>query len=383
MRFALNDEQQELKRAAAGFLGEHASSERVRAAMDSDARCDEDLWKRLGAEMGWPAVVIPEEYGGLGLGHVELAVLMEEMGAALVCAPFFSTVCLAAQCLLEAGDESQKQAHLPGIAAGETIATLALTEAGGGWSADAVQATYAREGSEFVLSGTKRYVPDGHLADLLIVAARAQGSSGGEGIALFLVPRDAPGVDVEALPTMDQTRPQAQVSLDGVRVSAEACMCPDGEAWPAIERALVLASVALAAEQVGGAERCLTMAVEYVKEREQFGTVIGRFQAVKHKCADMLLLVESARSAAYYAAWCASTGHEDLAESASIAKAYCSDAYFQCAADCLQLHGGVGFTWEYDVHLHFKRAKASETLLGHPDAHRGARRDADRPVAQR
>jgi alkylation response protein AidB-like acyl-CoA dehydrogenase len=226
------------------------------------------------------------------------------------------------------------------------------------------------DGGEVVLSGAKRYVIDGHSADLLVVAARAEGSRGEEGVSLFLVPGDAPGLSRHALPTMDPTRRQAELRLEDVRVPVDARLGEEGAEWPALAKILDLATVALAAEQVGGAQRCLDMAVAYAVEREQFGRAIGSFQAIKHKCADMLLRVESARSAAYYAGCVAAEDRDELPMAASLAKAYCSEAFFHCAGQNIQIHGGVGFTWEYDPHLYFKRARATEQYLGEPSWHR-------------
>ncbi len=339
--------------------------------MESARGYDAAVWRRIGGELGWPAVIVPEAYGGLGLTHVELIVLMEEMGAALLCAPFFSTVCLAANALIAGGSEEQKQRYLPGIAGGETIATLAYMEANGRSDAAAI-ATVARRdaGGDFVLHGSKTFVIDGHVADLLIVAARCEGSRGEEGVSLFAVPASAPGVERRALGTMDQTRKQAEIGLSDVRVPASALLGEEHEGWRVLRKTLDLAAVALAAEQVGGAQRCLDLSVAYAKQRVQFGRPIGSFQAIKHKCADMLLLVESARSASYFAGWAASEDDAELPVAASLAKAYCSDAYFRCAAESIQIHGGVGFTWEYDVHLYFKRARSSAILLGDASHHR-------------
>jgi alkylation response protein AidB-like acyl-CoA dehydrogenase len=384
VNFAFTEEQEELRRSARTFLRDQSSSEQVRRAMESESGYDPELWRRLGSEMGWTAVTIPEQYGGLGLGYVELVALLEEMGSVLLCAPFFSSIALGANALLVAGTEDQKAEHLPLIAAGETIATLAFTEAGGGWDADAVHTTATADGADFILDGAKAYVLDGHVADLLIVVARVFGSKGESGLRLFCVPSDSEGLTRKRQSTMDQTRALAEIKFDHVRVPATSMMNGAGdEAWPAVSKILDLAAVALAAEQVGGAQQCLDMSVQYAKEREQFGRVIGGFQAVKHMLADMMLAVESARSAAYYAGWAAAEGAEDLPELASIAKAYCSDAFFHCAAESIQIHGGVGFTWEYDVHLLFKRAKSSETMLGDAAYHRElvARRIALSPIS--
>ncbi len=370
MKFSFTEDQEALRESARVFLADQSSSERVRAAMESERGYDHDVWTRVAQEMGWTAITVPEDHGGLGLGYVELVALLEEMGAHVLCSPFFESICLGANAIMVGADDRQKSEHLPGIASGDTIATLAFTEKNGRWDASGVSATARRDGSDYVLEGVKDFVPAGNAADLLVVAARRPGSSGTDGIGLFAVPSNSAGVERTALPTMDQTRRQATVALNGVRVPASSLLGGNEEAWPAVEKTLQRAAVARAAEQAGGADRCLDMTVQYAKERVQFGRQIGSFQAVKHKCADMLLRVESARSAAYYAGWAASVDDAELPVLASLAKSYCSDAYFHCAADSIQIHGGVGFTWEYDVHIHFKRAKSTETLLGSPAYHR-------------
>ena len=370
MDFTFNEEQEELRSIATSFLEDNSAPEQLRQAMDSELGYDPELWKQIGAELGWTSVIIPEEYGGLGLSYVELIALMEVMGSALLCAPFFSSVCLGGNALLVGGTEEQKQQHLPGIAEGETRATLATTEASGRWDAAGIAATARKDGGDYLLDGKKTFVLDGHCADLLVVAARREGTSGEEGISLFVVPADSPGVERRALPTMDQGRRQAEITLSGVRVPAGALMGDEGQGWAPLSKTLDLAAVALSAEQVGGAQKCLDMAVEYAKERVQFGRPIGSFQAIKHKCANMMVEVESARSASYYAGCVAAEDGDELPVVASLAKAYCSDAYFRCAADSLQIHGGVGFTWEYEVHLYLKRAKSAETLLGDAAYHR-------------
>ena len=356
MDFAFNEEQEELRATARAFLADHSGPEQIRAAMESDLGHDPQVWKQIAAELGWAAVTIPEEYGGLGLGAVELTALLEVMGESLLCSPFFATVCLGANALIVAGSEEQKQEHLPRIAEGEIIATLAHRGA-----SDAIEVTARTDGGEIVLSGRADFVVDGHAADLLIVAAHD-----GEDVALFCVAGDAAGLVRTLHTTLDQTRRLASLELQDVRVPASARLTGDGGLDEILDRAVV----ALAAEQVGGAQRCLDLAVAYMKEREQFGRPIGSFQALKHKAANMMIELESARSAAYYAACVAAEGSDELPSVASLAKAYCSDTFFQCAADCLQIHGGVGFTWEYDVHLYFKRARSSEVLLGDPAFHR-------------
>jgi alkylation response protein AidB-like acyl-CoA dehydrogenase len=371
VNLSFDEAQEALRDAARSFLAEHSSSERVRQAMVTERGWLPDVWRRIGVEMGWPALLIPEEYGGLGLTAVELVALMEEMGTALLCSPFFASVCLGGTALQIGGSERQRREHLPGIAAGTTVATVAYTEENGRWGADAITATARPEGEGFVLSGVKTFVPDGASADLLVIAARQPGSLGETGVRLFVVAADAPGIARRSLPTLDQTRRQGEIRLDGVRVPREALLGEgNADGWQVLSRTVDLALIALAAEQVGGAQRCLDLAVEYAKQRVQFGRPIGSFQAIKHKCADLLVKVESARSASYYAGAAVAAGDPEVPVLASLAKAICSDAYFRCAADAIQIHGGVGFTWELDCHLYFKRAKSSETLLGDATYHR-------------
>jgi alkylation response protein AidB-like acyl-CoA dehydrogenase len=368
MRFAFTEEQEALRAQARAFLAERSSGDAVRRAMESELGFEPDVWERIAGELGWTGVIVPEELGGVGLGHVELVGLMEEMGAALLCAPFFSTVCLGANALLVAGSESQRKAWLPRIASGEVVATLAFGLGRPG--PEGVELTWRREGADYVLEGTARAVIDGAAAELIVAAARAPGSSGASGVSLFALESTIGGLERRPLVSMDLTRRWAELRLRGVRVPAAARLAGEGEAWPALARVLDLATVALCAEQVGGAQRCLDLSVAYAKERHQFGRPIGSFQAIKHKCANMLLQVESARSAAYYAGWAAACGESELPALAALAKSYCSEAYFRCAAEAIQIHGGVGFTWEYDPHLYFKRARASESLLGTPAYHR-------------
>jgi len=370
MDFRFNEEQEELRSIARAFLAEASGSDAVRSAMETELGWDEALWNQLGSELGWPSVQIPEAYGGLGLGYVELAALLEIAGENLLCAPFFSSACLGANTLLAAASEEQKKEFLPGVAEGQTRATLAHTGLAGAPGCAGVEVTATAEGDAFVLEGSHSFVVDGHSADLLIVAARRPGSLGAEGIALFALPGDAAGLTRTPLTTLDLTRRLAQLDFSGVRVPASALLGGDDEAGPALDRALQLSAIGLAAEQVGGAQRCLDLSVAYANEREQFGRPIGSFQAIKHKCADMMVEVECARSAAYYAACVVAEERDELPECSALAAATCAEAYFRCAADAIQIHGGVGFTWEYDVQLHFKRAGAGERLLGEPAYHR-------------
>jgi len=375
MEFSFTEEQQMIRDTAAAFLAEVSTSGAVRAAMVTEAGYDPALWRRLCDEMCWPAMHIPEEYGGLGLGYVELVAVLEQVGRHLLCAPFSSTVCLATNALLVAGSDAQKAYYLPQIAAG-TTGTLAWTGTSGRWGADAVELICRREGDGFVLDGTCRYTPDGHTAELLIVAAREPGSAGEEGISLFMTSGEVAGLERQRLPTMDQTRTQAQLVFDGVRLPADSVMGDHGLAWPQLARIIDLATVAVAADQVGIAQQSLDSTVAYLQERVQFGRVIASYQAVKHKAADMMVKAEAARSAGYYAACIADEAlaggalGAELAEAASVAKAYCSEAAFFNAGCGIQLHGGVGFTAEYDIQLLFKRAKSTETYLGNSAWHR-------------
>jgi alkylation response protein AidB-like acyl-CoA dehydrogenase len=291
---------------------------------------------------------------------IELGIVLEEMGRALTPAPFLSSVVLGANTILLAGSEEQKRDLLPELAAGARRMAVAFVEPDGSWDPGPVTTTVTDAGSEMVISGSKSFVVDGHTADILIVSARNEAG----GIDLCLVDSSSPGVAASRLETMDMTRKQAEISFTEVRVPAAARIGDSGSGPETIARLYDLAAVALAFEQVGAAQRCLEMSVAYAKERYQFGRPIGSFQAVKHKCADMLVAVEGARSAAYYAGWAASVVDEDLPVAAALAKAYCSDAFFDVAAETIQVHGGIGFTWEHDAHLYFKRAKTDQLLFG-------------------
>jgi len=362
MNFAFSEEQEELRRSVRRFLEDKSPMSEVRRLMETTEGFDRAVWDQMADQLGLQALAIPEEYGGAGFGYVELSVVLEEMGAALLCAPCFATVALGANALLSSGDEGAKKDLLPGIAAGTTIATLALTEDSGRWSTDAVTLAASETGGKWRLDGHKMFVIDGHNADLLLVAARTS-----SGVSLFAVEAGASGVTRTPLATMDQTRKQARIEFFA---AAARLVGAEGGADRVLSRTLDLAAVALAAEQVGGAQRCLDMSVDYAKNRIQFGRPIGSFQAIKHKCADMLMEVESAKSAAYYAVWAAAEDSEELPVVASLAKSYFSEAYFHAAGENIQIHGGIGFTWEHDAHLYFKRAKSSELLLGDPSYHR-------------
>jgi alkylation response protein AidB-like acyl-CoA dehydrogenase len=362
VNFAFSEEQEELRRIVRQFLEDKSPETAVRELMAGEKGYDDAVWRQMADQMGLQGLIIPEDFGGSGYSYIELIVVLEEMGRALLCAPYFATVVLAANTLMHAGDDAAKADYLPGIASGDTIATLAFTEDNGRWDEAGITATATASDDGYTIDGHKMYVLDGHVADLILVAARS-----GAGVSLFAVDAAAAGLSRTALSTMDQTRKQARLEFSSTPARL---IGTEGAGWAVLERVLDLAAVGLAAEQVGGAQRCLEMSVEYAKVRVQFGRPIGSFQAIKHKCADMLLEVESAKSAAYYAGWCAAELNDELPSVASLAKAYCSEAYFHASAENIQIHGGIGFTWEHPAHLYFKRAKSSELLFGDPTYHR-------------
>jgi alkylation response protein AidB-like acyl-CoA dehydrogenase len=361
MDFTLTEEQRELRSIVRRFMGARSAEPEVRRLMATQAGYDPDVWRQMSEQLGLPGLAIPEEYEGAGFGYVELGLVFEEMGRVLLCAPYFSTV-FAAEVLLRGNDEDAKKNFLPGIAAGTTIATVALLERASGWTADDIHLAATAGPNGWTLTGTKKHVLDGHVADLVLVAARTPA-----GISLFAVDKGAAGFVATPLETMDQTRKQAELTFTETPARL---IGDEGDGWAAIARALDTAAIMLGAEQVGGASRALEMAVEYAKVRVQFGRPIGSFQAIKHKCADMLAETESARSAAYYGMWALSAEDDDVPTAARMAKIYCSQAFMHVASENIQIHGGIGFTWEHPAHLYFKRAKTCEVLLGTPAHHR-------------
>ncbi|MEV4235372.1 acyl-CoA dehydrogenase family protein [Nocardia sp. NPDC049737] len=362
MAFSFTAEQEELRATVRRFLADKSPSAAVRHWMETEPGHDLALWKQMAEQLGLHGLALPEEYGGSGGGPVELGIVLEEMGRALLPSPYFSTVALAGQALSTCDDESAKARWLPAIADGSLTATLALAEESGSWRLADVTTMATRAGEAWTLSGTKMFVIDGDKADLLLVVA------GGEaGLGLFAVDATAAGVTRTRLETLDPTRRLARIDLNNA--VAQRISPPTGA--PAyLRRVLDLAVVALAAEQVGVAQACLDAAVEYAKIRVQFDRPIGSFQAIKHKCADMLLEVEAARSAAYHAATVAAAGSTELSTAAALAAAYCSQIGTHAAKENIQIHGGIGYTWEHDAHLYLKRAKSSEQLFGGPASHR-------------
>jgi alkylation response protein AidB-like acyl-CoA dehydrogenase len=366
--FAGNEEIELIRSTARQFLSDRLDMDTARELMMSDDGFEPGLWKEI-ADLGWTGLIIEEEHGGAGLGFVELCVLLEEMGRLVSPGPFFASSVLATIAIEESATEEQKARLLPPLASGESIATLALFESPRGWDLSGLATTAGRDGDAWVIEGTKRHVLDGHLADQVLVAARANG-----GVGLFVVDTAAPGVDVSQVPVLDPTRRQAVVTFDSVRVD-DIALLGGAISDHAMATTLAMATVALAAEQVGGAQRCLEMTVDHAKTRFQFGRAIGSYQAVKHRCAEMLLQVEHAKSVAYYAARI-TDDRDELAIAAPLAGSVCSEAYLWAAGETIQIHGGIGFTWEHDAHLYLKRAKSSSLLLGDPRHHRARLGDA-------
>lgn len=359
MKLVFSEEQEELRTSVRRFLQHTSALTDVRRLMETDEGYDPAVYAQMAQQLGLQGLAIPEEYGGAGYGWLELAVVFEEMGRALLCAPYFSSVALAASALLESGDDKATHELLPGIADGTTRATLAFTEDDGQWDGAGMTLSATPTGDGWRLDGHKSFVVDGATANLILVIARTPA-----GLALFSA---ADGFSRTPLATMDQTRKLARLEFTDTPATL---IGADADGDRILTKVRDLAAVALACEQVGGTQACLDMSVEYAKLRHQFGRPIGSFQAIKHLCADMLLETESARSAAYSAAWAIADGDDDLPAVASLAKAYCSDAYFNAARNTIQIHGGVGFTWEHNAHLYFKRAKSSELFLGDPTYHR-------------
>jgi alkylation response protein AidB-like acyl-CoA dehydrogenase len=356
MNFDFSDDQKQLRDTARKFLAEKCPPKAVRAVIDGKAPYDRELWKGL-AEMGFLGVAIPESYGGTGAGHLELCVIAEEIGRVLAPVPFSSTVYLAAEALLLAGSEAQKQKWLPLIASGEAIGTLALFEGKGNPSPEAIKLA----ASNGVLDGVKKPVADGAIADFAIVAARTASTGRETDISLFLVDMKAGGVETKALTNLDPSHGQAEVTFK--KCKAEPLGQP-GEGWSIVSQVLDRAAVLLAFEQVGGADRALEMGRDYALDRIAFGRPIGSFQAIKHMLADMYVSATLARSNCYYGAWALSTNAGELPEAAAAARISATQAFQHCAKNNIQVHGGMGFTWEFDCHLYYRRANATALSLG-------------------
>jgi alkylation response protein AidB-like acyl-CoA dehydrogenase len=363
MKLAMSSEQVELRESVRRFLADRAPLARVRELMAADDdSTDPSVWAAVSSQLGLPGIAIPEEYGGAGFSFTEQAIILEELGAALYTGPYLASAVLAATALLASSDEGAKHDLLPGIASGETIATLAFTEDDGSWEPEAARLTATKHGDGWLLEGHKSFVLDGSAAGLVLVTGQTE-----DGLSLFAVDGAASGLRRRPLAALDQTRKLARLEFGSV---AGRLIGSPGDATAIMAKVLDTGAIALAAEQLGGAQRVLDMAVEYAKIRHQFGRPIGSFQAIKHKCADLLLEVESLRSAVLYAAAAVAEDSPEVPSLASLVKALASDTYFHAAGENIQIHGGIGFTWEHDAHLYFKRAKASELFLGDSAYHR-------------
>ncbi len=370
MDIGFTEEQELLRDTARKFLDGECTTKFVRQMMATDDAVTPEFWGQLAAQ-GWLGITYPEADGGSGLGLVDLVVLMEEVGRAVMPGPYPATVLLGGAAIATCGSAAQRQEWLPRIAAGEAKATLAVTEPNARWDAAGITTAAREAGGGFLLSGSKMFVPDAHLADVLVVAARTRdGSTMEDGVSLFLVPKDTQGVAVKRLPSVDETRKLCEVRLDNVALPAAALLGELHQGWGPLAGVIDRAAVALAAEMCGAAQRVLEITVDYAKMRVAFGKPIGSYQGVKHKCADMLVEIENAKSLTYYAAWAIDEGEADAAMAASMAKAAASDAGRKVCAAGIQLHGGIGMTWEHDLQLYLKRAKASETALGDATWHR-------------
>ncbi len=369
MDFGLGEEQVMLKTSARDFLDKECPKTLVRDMMEDERGYSPELWRKM-ADLGWLGLILPEEYEGVGSSFLDLAVLLEEMGRALVPGPFVPTVVLAGQPIAAAGTEEQKQQFLPKIASGDMILTLAFMEPSGSLEASGVTVKATPSGDDFIIEGTKLFVPDAHVADYLLCVTRTKdGSNKEDGVTLFLVDAKTDGIKTEVLKTMTGEK-LCEVAFNNVAVPKKNILGELDQGWPIMKRVLDEATVAECAWMIGGARWVLETTVDYAKERIQFDGPIGRFQAIQHKLANMATEVEGATSITYYAAWAISENDPGSTLAASMAKAWCSDAYKHATFDGVQIHGGIGFTWDHDMHLYFKRAKASEVAFGDGNYHR-------------
>jgi alkylation response protein AidB-like acyl-CoA dehydrogenase len=356
MNFDFSDDQKMLKDQARKFLTEKCPTKAVRKILESDEPYDKTLWKQI-ADMGWLGTAIPEEYGGLGLGHLELCVVAEELGRALAPVPFSSSVYLATEALLLAGSDAQKKKYLPKLASGELIGTFAMSEGPQPPHPKTVKATF--KGGK--LDGTKVPAADGDIADFAIVLARSGEGQGERALSLTIVDLKGQGISRRPVKTIDPSRSQAEITFKGAAAEA---LGPAGDGWDLAKRVLDRAAILMAFEQVGGADACLAMAKDYAMNRYAFGRQIASFQAIKHKLADMYVLNELARSNSYFGAWALSTNAPDLPEAAAGARISATDAFHNASKENVQTHGGMGFTWELDPHLYYRRSKVLSLALG-------------------
>jgi alkylation response protein AidB-like acyl-CoA dehydrogenase len=370
MEFSLNEEQEMLKTMARDFLANECPKTLVREMMEDEVGHSPELWKKM-AEVGWLGLIFPEEYGGSAMNFRDLTILCEEMGRAMLPGPFLSTLLLAGLPILNAGTDEQKNEYLPKIANGDAVFTLAVLEGDGDLWPEGIQLKAEKQGEDYIINGSKMFVPDAKAADYILVAARTQRTSNPEeGITLFLVDTTEWGIYATLLKTMDETRKQYEVVFNRVPVPAKNIIGEVNQGWSIIKDTVVKVTAALCAEMVGGGEWVLEDTVNYAKERIAFGVPIGSFQIIKHKCADMYAALEYARSLMEWAAETIKDGSPDAERAVSMAKSYCGDAYKLVTDHGVQIHGGIGFTWDHDMHLYFKRARSSDIAFGDSNYHR-------------
>ena len=367
MDLGLDEQQEMLKNFARDFLEKECPETLVREMEEDEQGYSPDLWKKM-AEQGWMGLIIPEDQGGAGMTLCELVVLLEEFGRALVPGPFISTVVLGAVPIMEAGTDEQKAQYLPKIAAGETIMTMALTEPSAKWTADGVTLEAKKDGSDYVLNGTKLFVPDAHVTDYMVVVART-GGTGEDGVTLFIVDSKSDGIKFEQLKTIAADK-QSEVIFENVKVPAASVLGSEGKGWEIVEKVSRVATVAACAYLVGLSQMDFDTTLNYAKERVQFGRPIGSFQAIQHKLADAVIDVDGSRFITYKAAWSLTEGEDDADLMISMAKAWASDASRRVVAHGQQIHGGIGFTKEYKIQLYFRRQKWMELMWGDADYHR-------------
>ncbi len=368
MDCAFTNTQETFGRAARKFLQKDCSAKLIRQLFEGDRSAVRPFWSEL-AKRGITGALVPKPFRGAGLTVLDVVPVLQELGSALAPGPVVETLALATPMLDQLGTSEQKQHWLPAVAAGEVAITMSLTEISNTRSTTGIQTTASRQRDAFQLNGTSSWVMDADVADLMVIAGRTSDHPE-TGITLFLVPADAAGVTIENVPAMDRTRHHSHVHLNGVNVGSDAVLGQVDGGWAPISQALDIATVAMCSSMVGGGGRVLEMAAEYARTRQQYGQIIGKFQGIKHKCAEMSVRVESARSALYYAAWAISSGQPNATEAVSVAKNYVSQAYTYVCGENIQIHGGIGFTWEHEAHWYLKRAKANEVQLGSPRAHR-------------
>jgi alkylation response protein AidB-like acyl-CoA dehydrogenase len=367
MDLGLDEQQEMLKNFARDFLEKECPESVVREMEEDEKGYSPDLWKKM-AEQGWMGLIIPEQYGGAGMTLCELVVILEEFGRALVPGPFISTVVLGAVPIMEGGTDAQKQEYLPKIASGDLIMTMALTEPSAKWTADGVTLAAKKEGDNYVLNGTKLFVPDAHVTDAMVVVART-GGSGEDGITVLLVDSKSPGIKFEQLKTIAADK-QCEVVFENVKVPAANVLGAEGKGWELVEKVSKVATVASCAYLVGLSQMDFDTTLNYAKEGVQFGRPIGSFQAIQHKLADAVIDVDGSRFITYKAAWSMAEGEPDADLMVSMAKAWASDASRRVVAHGQQIHGGIGFTKEYKIQLYFRRQKWQELMWGDADFHR-------------